>query len=75
MSAHPSALDATVLELDEGDAALPAPGGRDGLAERASELFSKRLDRCRPLPRMAIVAGLAEDRHPPVPLARDRRDG
>lgn len=43
-------------------AALPAPGGSDELAEWASEFFSKRLDRRRPLWEIAIVEGLADGR-------------
>ncbi len=43
-------------------AALPAPGGSEDLAEWASEFFSKRLDRHRPLWEMAIVEGLADGR-------------
>ena len=43
-------------------AALPAPGGRQELAEWSSEFFSKRLDRHRPLWEMAIVEGLADGR-------------
>ncbi len=43
-------------------AALPAPGGDEELAQWASNFFSQRLDRHRPLWEMAIVEGLAEGR-------------
>ena len=43
-------------------AALPAPGGDEELAQWASNFFSQRLDRHRPLWEMAIVEGLADGR-------------
>jgi len=43
-------------------AALPAPGGYEELAEWASDFFSQRLDRHRPLWEMALVEGLANGR-------------
>jgi diacylglycerol O-acyltransferase len=43
-------------------AALPAPGGDEELAEWASDFFSQRLDRHRPLWEMALLEGLADGR-------------
>jgi WS/DGAT/MGAT family acyltransferase len=43
-------------------AALPAPGGDEELAEWASDFFSQRLDRHRPLWEMVLVEGLANGR-------------
>src|ERR1019366_1048574 len=43
-------------------AALPAPGGHEELQEWASNFFSQRLDRHRPLWEMAFVEGLAGGR-------------
>ena len=43
-------------------AALPAPGGYDELQEWASNFFSQRLDRHRPLWEMVMVEGLAGGR-------------
>ena len=43
-------------------AALPAPGGHEELQEWASNFFSQRLDRRRPLWEMALVEGLADGR-------------
>ncbi|MGA2321297.1 MAG: wax ester/triacylglycerol synthase family O-acyltransferase [Solirubrobacteraceae bacterium] len=43
-------------------AALPAPGGYEELQEWASNFFSQRLDRHRPLWEMALVEGLADGR-------------
>jgi len=45
-----------------GRAALPAPGGYEELQEWASDFFSQRLDRHRPLWEMALLEGLADDR-------------
>jgi diacylglycerol O-acyltransferase len=43
-------------------AALPAPGGDEELQAWASDFFSQRLDRRRPLWEMVIVEGLADGR-------------
>ncbi len=43
-------------------AALPAPGGERELAEWASQFFSQRLDRHRPLWEMTLLEGLAGGR-------------
>ncbi len=43
-------------------AALPAPGGHEELQEWASNFFSQRLDRHRPLWEMTLVEGLAHGR-------------
>jgi len=43
-------------------AALPAPGGERELAEWASEFFSQRLDRRRPLWEMTVLEGLEDGR-------------
>ncbi len=43
-------------------AALPAPGGKEELAEWAGEFFSHRLDRSRPLWEMVLLEGLGEGR-------------
>jgi Wax ester synthase/diacylglycerol acyltransferase catalytic domain/WS/DGAT C-terminal domain len=50
------------LSAHIGRAALPAPGGCEELREWASDFFSQRLDRHRPLWEMAIVEGLADGR-------------
>jgi WS/DGAT/MGAT family acyltransferase len=41
---------------------LPSPGGDDELREWASEYYSQRLDRARPLWEMAVIDGLAGGR-------------
>ena len=43
-------------------AALPAPGGREELQDWASQFFSQRLDRMRPLWEMVLVEGLDRGR-------------
>jgi diacylglycerol O-acyltransferase / wax synthase len=41
---------------------LPDPGGYDEVIEWASEFYSQRLDRTRPLWEIALIEGLANDR-------------
>ncbi|HKH41582.1 MAG TPA: wax ester/triacylglycerol synthase family O-acyltransferase [Solirubrobacterales bacterium] len=41
---------------------LPDPGGDDEVIEWASEFYSQRLDRTRPLWEIALIEGLADDR-------------